>query len=494
MSALHKYERLGLLAINPQAFSVTFRDAPKDPAQLIGDVAIVTVRGPLEQHAGFWCESYEGIRERVATACESTAKHIVIRFDSPGGEVYGMLDTARAIRKRVEAAGKTLTAYVDGEACSAAYALACVASRIVLSQSAFVGSIGVLETRVDASRMDAASGVSYALIASGDRKADRHPHVKLTEAELASAQQRVDSLADVFFDLVAEFRSPTAEALRGLQAELFHGAAAIAAGLADQVTSFEDLLAQLASGGEIPMAAKPGAAKPAAAKPAAARAETPSAEAPKAGEDLDAARAALEKAAEGDGDDAAKAKRALAALDAAEEGDGDDEPADDEDADKGDDEPEAASAPAGAAATSTDSALAATVQSLSAKVAKYEAKQAEDERKALFASRPDLAPELVAALASTPLAKAKKIIDAIKVGKATARGVVVSPSALRGAGQGDNEPVAGERSDELDSAFNGGRGRSAITRLGNKKSFGVMSREDALTAQKPREVAVKGAQ
>jgi len=478
MSALHKYERLGLLAINPRAFTVTFREAPKDPAKVIGNAAIVTVRGPLEQRAGFWCDSYEGIRERVEAACASPAKHVVLRIDSPGGEVYGMLDTARSIRKRVEAANKTLTAYVDGEACSAAYALACVAARIVVAQSAFVGSIGIIESRIDASRLDAASGISYALTTSGDRKADRHPHEPLTEAELASAQQRVDSLAAVFFELVAEFRPPTAEAIRGLQAEVFHGTAAIAAGLADQVTSFDDLLAQLASGEEPAMGA---------------RAETPSAEAPKAGEDLDAARAALEKAAESDDkDDAAKAKKALAALDAAEGGDDDEESDDeaegeepDEDAEKKGDEPEAARA------ASTDTALAAQVQALSAKLSKYENERVAEERKALFASRPDLAPELVTALADTPIAKVKKIIGAIRPSKANARGASVTPGAVRGTGQGDGEPVPSERSAELDAAFSG-RASGAITKTGNKKSFGVLSPEAARASLKSA-AASKGA-
>jgi hypothetical protein len=286
----------------------------------------------------------------------------------------------------------------------------------------------------------------------------------------------------VFFELVAEFRPPTAEAIRGLQAEVFHGDAAIAAGLADQVTSFDDLLAQLS--GEEQSAMPP-------------KAESPSAEAPKAGEDLDAARAALEKAAGSDDkDDAAKAKKALAALDAAEGGDDDEDEKEgddaedeepDEDAEKKGDEPEAARA------ASTDTALAAQVQTLSAQLAKYESQRLAEERKALFASRPDLAPELVTALADTPIAKVKKIIGAIKPAKANARGASVTPGAVRGAGQGDGEPVQSERSAELDAAFDGGNGRDAIARVGNKKSFGVLSPEAARAAVLKSAATSKGA-
>jgi ClpP class serine protease len=405
---------------------------------------------------------------------------VVLRIDSPGGEVYGMLDTARSIRKRVEAAGKTLTAYVDGEACSAAYALACVAARIVVAQSAFVGSIGIIESRIDASRLDAASGISYALTTSGDRKADRHPHEPLTEAELASAQQRVDSLAAVFFELVAEFRPPTAEAIRGLQAEVFHGDAAIAAGLADQVTTFDDLLAQLS--GEEQSAMPPNA-------------ESPSAEAPKAGEDLDAARAALEKAAASDDkDDAAKAKKALAALDAAEGGDDEDEKESDdaEDEEPDEDAEKKGDEPAAARSASSDVALATTVQTLSAELAQFKAERLAEKRRALFASRPDLAPELVAAIKDLPLAKIKEIVAGVKPSKTNARGASVTPGAVRGAGQGDGEPIVHERSAELDAAFGTGTG-GGITKVGNKKSFGVLSPEAARAAVLKSAAASKGA-
>jgi hypothetical protein len=245
--------------------------------------------------------------------------------------------------------------------------------------------------------------------------------------------------------------------------------------------SFDDLLAQLASGEEPAMGA---------------RAETPSAEAPKAGEDLDAARAALEKAAGSDDkDDAAKAKKALAALDAADGGDDDEESGDDKAEDEEpdeDDEKKKGDEPEAARAASTDTALAAQVQALSAKLSKYENERVAEERKALFASRPDLAPELVTALADTPIAKVKKIIGAIKPSKANARGASVTPGAVRGAGQGDGEPVPSERSAELDAAFSGRVG-GAITKAGNKKSFGVLSPEAARAAVLKSAAASKGA-
>jgi hypothetical protein len=103
-------------------------------------------------------------------------------------------------------ANKLLIAFVEGKACSASYALAAAADTIVLGQSGIVGSIGIISTRADISEMNAQRGVRVTLITSGARKADGNPDQPITDAELKATQQLVDSMASVFFDLVAELR------------------------------------------------------------------------------------------------------------------------------------------------------------------------------------------------------------------------------------------------------------------------------------------------
>lgn len=238
----HRFQKEGLLALRPQAFFMAFEEPARREVQTLGDTAIVEILGPLAQRKSWW-DSYEEIVERVDVACASNAGRIVMRIDSPGGELYGCFDAARAIRSKCAAAGKKLIAFVDGDACSAAYALACAASRIVVSETSFVGSIGVMESRVDVTGADARIGDRYAIVTSGARKADRHPHVAINDAELASTQTRVESLAAVFYDLVAEMRPGLSrKSIRALDAGVLHGAAAVRAGLADQVASFDALL------------------------------------------------------------------------------------------------------------------------------------------------------------------------------------------------------------------------------------------------------------
>lgn len=407
LARARRYERAGFLAIDPKAFLELFIAPDVAPENTeINGVTVVDIRGPLDARAGSWCDSYESIRGRVASACESGTTGVVLRIDSPGGDAQGCFECAREIRDLCAAAGKPLIAYVDGRACSAAYALATAASRIVLSESATVGSIGVLSMRTDYSAMNASRGVRVAFITSGAHKTDGHPDAPITESELAAEQLTVNSLAGVFFGLVAEHRGIAPKAIEQLEARVLHGAQAIAAGLADEVAPWGSTLARVAAGQmeTIKMAAS-----------------------------YEKTRAALEEMAAGDDANARAAKAALAALDAAGGGgddDGDEAPADD-DADKdksgeapaGDDDDEKSAtdpAPTPAASAPTDPALQALAEVHKLR-AEIHARDERDERNRLIASRDDFGPEMVAALRKAPIATVREMVASLPKGAPVAR-------------------------------------------------------------------------
>lgn len=410
-----RYDRQGFLALQPQAFLGMFIEAPTPPTNLKErNVEIVTIRGPLDHHSGGWCDSYEAIVDRVADACRGSASTVVLKIDSVGGQVFGCFDAVREIRARCTTAGKRLVSYIEGAGCSAGYALACAADRIVVSETAAVGSIGILCTRVDITAQDAALGTRYAFVASGARKNDGNVHAALSEQELAVLQTQCNEYAEIFYALVASRRPGVdADAVRGLEAGIFHGTKAVEAKLADEVMGFDALLAQLATG-DIMAEEEKKKDEPEAAATAG---------------DIDDARAALERAAEGDGEDAERARRALRALDA-------DEPADEEETPA---ESKAARAQPASVSASTATDLANTVAALSESVARLEARNEGLERQQFLASRPDLPKELRAVLQSKPLAEVQAIVNAIpKSASANPAATAVVP-ATRGATQGGVE-------------------------------------------------------
>ena len=105
----------------------------------------------------------------------------------------------------------------------------------MITDTAGVGSIGVIGTHVDFSRMLESAGVKYTLITSGEKKADLSPTAPLSDRARAELQDEINRLGELFFALVAEHRGLDADAIRALQAGTYYGPAAVSAGLADEV-------------------------------------------------------------------------------------------------------------------------------------------------------------------------------------------------------------------------------------------------------------------
>src|SRR5258706_3083262 len=239
----------GPLALDPKAFGLIFGLAEKPQVIVRGGIAEIAIRGPLMHHADAWgCfDSYDAIKARVLEALEGKPKAIVLSLDSPGGLVSGVFETAREIRAACAAAGVPLHAYVDGNALSAAYALACAAATITAPATGNAGSIGVVTELVDVTKADATLGIAFRYAFSGERKLDGNPHAGISDAVLASAQKQVDYLSSVFFAHVAAMRGMSESEVAGLQAGTFAGRRASAVGLVDAIATKDELLAQLSS-------------------------------------------------------------------------------------------------------------------------------------------------------------------------------------------------------------------------------------------------------
>lgn len=456
----------GLLALAPRAFGFVF-DVPEPVAATNTDgVALVSIRGPLMHHDEFWFDSYDAIKSRVAAALSTKPKALVLAIDSPGGLVSGCFDTSREIRDMAAAAGVPMHAYVDGQATSAAYALACAAQSIHAPAEALVGSIGVLDALLDASAEDAMFGLKVTMIASGKRKLDGNPHEPTSSDAIAVRQETVNSLAALFFALVAESRPAiSVEDVRALEAGIFHGADAQARGLIDEITTLDSLLSALASGAM----------------------KTPNEDNPMSYKD---AVAALRKAAESDDkDEAEKAKRMLAALDdgdkedsdeEASEGDDEDKPSDKEAEATEDDEEE----PEAASAKSTTAELAALVNAQSKKLAKFEAEREASQKSELFASRPDLSKELVKVLQKKSFTEAKAIVDAMPAPKKPKPAAAATVIGTQGSTQG----LAAAPNAEMDKAMGISRESVGVKREPFAVKFGALTREEAAAA-----IAAKGA-
>lgn len=244
----HRYTaRAGTaLAIQPQAFGWLFDELEgPTPPERIGALAIVSVRGPLQQRGSWWALGYDDVVARFRAACESDATTIMLDLDSPGGSVAGCFAAVREMREMAAAAGKTVVAFANEAAYSAAYALATVASTIYVPESGGVGSVGVIGMVEDYTEAMASAGVRCAVLTTGARKADGNPAVPMSDASIAALQGQIDKLGAQFFGLVAEARPLSAGEVQALEAACLMGQDAVDAGLADEVISRTQLIARL---------------------------------------------------------------------------------------------------------------------------------------------------------------------------------------------------------------------------------------------------------
>ncbi len=238
--------RVGLADLAPPG---DYTPPPRGPAHSHGQIAVIPIHGTLVRRTvGLEAESglasYTAIGDQLdAALADPGVAAILLDVDSPGGESGGVFDLADRIR--AAAAVKPVWAVANDMAFSAAYALASAASRVFVSRTGGVGSIGVIAMHVDQSVKDARDGIRYTAVFAGARKNDLNPHEPISDAAQAQLQAEVDRLYGLFVATVANNRGIAAEAVTATEAGLFFGQDAVAAGLADDVGTFEDALARL---------------------------------------------------------------------------------------------------------------------------------------------------------------------------------------------------------------------------------------------------------
>jgi signal peptide peptidase SppA len=214
-------------------------------------IAVIPIYGTLvrrtqglEAQSGL--TSYAGITQSLETAlADPSVAAILLDIDSPGGESSGVFDLADRIRAAT--AIKPVWAVANDMAFSAAYALGSAASRLIVSRTGGVGSIGVIAMHVDQSVKDQQDGIAYTAVFAGDRKNDLNPHAPISGEAHSFLQGEVNRIYDLFATTVAKHRGMGVNTIKSTQAALFFGADAVASGLADDVGTLDDALLQINS-------------------------------------------------------------------------------------------------------------------------------------------------------------------------------------------------------------------------------------------------------
>lgn len=203
--AYNKLQTAYTSKVDLSAFGADSVAAGPDILNTAGSIASIAIKGILTKTPDFFARyfgggntTYESIIESIALAeQDDTISSIILDIDSPGGNISGLFDALAAIEK----ADKPITAVVNGQAASAAYAIAAQADTIqATSKAASFGSIGiVMRAFIDENVMDITS----------TEAPKKRPDPK-TEQGKKDIVAYLDDIHELFADSIAEGRGISA--------------------------------------------------------------------------------------------------------------------------------------------------------------------------------------------------------------------------------------------------------------------------------------------
>lgn len=213
-------------------------------------VAVIEVFGSLIHRSrgmsfGSGLTSFEQLRgEFDAAMADNSVKAIVLQMDSPGGEVSGAFDLADVI---FNARGrKPIVAVVEDLAASAGFLIASSADEVVTTQTAEIGSVGVLIVHIDQSEANALMGFKVTHVFEGARKIDGTPHAALEGEALASIQSKLHDVMEIFVSKVSRNLDMNPADVMATEADTFIGERGVEVGFAARVGTLTGVLQELA--------------------------------------------------------------------------------------------------------------------------------------------------------------------------------------------------------------------------------------------------------
>jgi ClpP class serine protease len=172
--------------------------------QVGGTTAVLQIRGMIVKDCPFyyWMCGYATPLILLDAALDMVAEggftSLILDFNSPGGSVLGLQETASRI-KALQTQGVHTTAYASIMCASAAYYIASACQEIFASPSAIVGSIGTYSVFMDWSKAAEMSGLSYRVFVARDAPLKAAgADGTLTQAQADDMQRHVDEADSLF--------------------------------------------------------------------------------------------------------------------------------------------------------------------------------------------------------------------------------------------------------------------------------------------------------
>ncbi|WP_334020594.1 protease SohB [Alteromonas sp. S015] len=184
----------------------------------------------------------EHLREEItAILCVANKEdEVLVRLESGGGVVHGY-GLAASQLQRIKEKGLNLTIAVDKVAASGGYMMACVADKLLASQFAYIGSIGVLAQLPNFNKLLKKNDIEFEQHTAGEFKRTLTVFGENNDEGRAKFKEEIEEIHVLFKDFVQSQR-PDMDIDKVATGEYWPGVKAKSLGLVDDITTSDDYI------------------------------------------------------------------------------------------------------------------------------------------------------------------------------------------------------------------------------------------------------------
>lgn len=237
---------------------ITEQDYAPEPAGAAGrdKIAFVVAEGSISRGdpnstgvTGLESEAFDAMLTRVGN--DSTVKGVIVRIDSPGGEVTASDDMWRAMNDLHSK--KPVVISMSDDAASGGYYMAMSGDPLIAYPETITGSIGVVFGKPDLHGLYDKLGVTKDYISRGRFALIESDYQPLTEPERMKLREGVDADYEDFLSKVAAARKKPVSAIEPVaQGRVWLGYQAKANGLVDELGGIDRALEMIKAKSGIP--------------------------------------------------------------------------------------------------------------------------------------------------------------------------------------------------------------------------------------------------
>lgn len=170
----------------------------------------------------------------------TTSDEVVLRLESPGGQVHGY-GLASSQLRRIRDHGVPLTVCVDKVAASGGYMMACNADKILAAPFAILGSVGVVAELPNFNRVLRKYDVDYDIYTAGEYKRTVTMLGENTDEGKKKFNDEIEQTHTLFKNHVADHR-PQLNIEKIATGEHWYGSQCVELGLVDEIRTSDDYL------------------------------------------------------------------------------------------------------------------------------------------------------------------------------------------------------------------------------------------------------------